>query len=231
MNKSPQEVFLVLWILDHFLLVILVIAGIATAAWLLAVRKRLNMSWYMALLLSVIHVLVGVLCVKVFARMEGANSSAMSIFGAVFFMPVFYIIGAKLFRRPLGEVCDLFAVPMIFTLFCSRFNCLKSGCCLGTIIPGTTTRWPTREAEMVFYVIFLAIMIPRILKGQTKGKVYPIYMIAYGIFRGIIECIRESRTPGIFHLTHIWCLVAIVIGLGIYWTQKAREEKQAKKRK
>ena len=196
-----------LWILDHFLLVILVIAGIATAAWLLAVRKRLNMSWYMALLLSVIHVLVGVLCVKVFARMEGANSSAMSIFG------------------------DLFAVPMIFTLFCSRFNCLKSGCCLGTIIPGTTTRWPTREAEMVFYVIFLAIMIPRILKGQTKGKVYPIYMIAYGIFRAVIECIRESRTPGIFHLTHIWCLVAIVIGLGIYWTQKAREEKQAKKRK
>ena len=43
-----------LWILDHFLLVILVIAGIATAAWLLAVRKRLDMSWYMALLLSVI---------------------------------------------------------------------------------------------------------------------------------------------------------------------------------
>ena len=220
-----------LWILDHFLLVILVVAGVATAAWLLLIRKRLNMSWYMALLLSVIHVLVGVLCVRVFARMEGANSSAMSIFGAVFFMPVFYIIGAKLFRRPLGEVCDLFAVPMIFTLFCSRFNCLKSGCCLGTIIPGTTTRWPTRELEMVFYIVFLAIMIPRILKGKTKGEVYPIYMIAYGIFRAVVECFRESRTPGIFHLTHIWCLVAIVIGLGVYWTLQTKAEKQAKKRK
>ena len=220
-----------LWILDHFLLVILVAAGVFTFAWLLLIRKRLNMSWYMALLLSVIHVLVGVLCVKVFARMEGANSSAMSIFGAVFFMPVFYIIGAKIFRRPLGEVCDLFAVPMIFTLFCSRFNCLKSGCCLGTIIPGTASRWPTRELEMVFYIIFLAIMIPKILKGKTKGEVYPIYMIAYGIFRGVIECFRESRNPGIFHLTHIWCLVAIVIGLGVYWNLKTKAAKQEKKRK
>ena len=219
------------WILDHFLMLILVAAGAVTCAWLLAVRKRLNMKWYAAVLLSVVHVLVGVLCVKVFARMEGANSSAMSIFGAVFFMPVFYILGAKLFRRPLGEVCDLFAVPMIFTLFCSRFNCLKSGCCLGTIIPGTTNRWPTREAEMIFYLIFLAIMIPRILKGKTKGKVYPIYMIAYGVFRGVVECFRESKTPGIFHLTHIWCLVAIVIGLGAYWTIKTKAEKQERKRK
>ncbi len=56
-------------------------------------------------------------------------------------------------------------------------------------------------------------------------------MIAYGVFRAIIECLRESRSPGIFHLTHIWCLVAIVIGLGVYWNQKAKAEKQEKKRK
>ena len=47
----------------------------------------------------------------------------MSIFGAVFFMPVGYYLGAKLFRRPLADVFDIFAVPMIFTLFCSRINC------------------------------------------------------------------------------------------------------------
>ena len=56
-------------------------------------------------------------------------------------------------------------------------------------------------------------------------------MIAYGIFRAVVECFRESRNPGIFHLTHIWCLVAIVIGLGVYWTLQTKAEKQAKKRK
>ena len=80
------------WILDHFLLIILLAAGAATFAWLLAMRKRLEMKWYMALLLSVLHVLAGVACVKVFARMEGAGSGAMSIFGAVLFMPVLSLI-------------------------------------------------------------------------------------------------------------------------------------------
>ena len=33
------------WILDHFLLLILIAAGAATFAWLLLMRKRLEMKW------------------------------------------------------------------------------------------------------------------------------------------------------------------------------------------
>ena len=213
------------WILDHFLLIILLAAGAATFAWLLAMRKRLQMKWYMALLLSVLHVLAGVACVKVFARMEGAGSGAMSIFGAVLFMPVLYFLGAKLFKRPMAEVFDIFAVPMIFTLLCSRINCLKSGCCLGLMIPGMDMRWPTREAEMVFYVIFLAIFIPKVWKRTSKGRVYPAYMAAYGIFRGIVECFRESSSTSFLHISHIWALLSLAIGLGILWDMQSKQKK------
>ena len=219
------------WLLEHFLLVILVAAGAATFAWLLAKRKRLNMKWYAALILAVVHVFCGVACVRIFARMEGAGSGAMSIFGAVFFMPVFYFLGAKLFKRPVAEVFDIFAVPMIFTLLCSRLNCLKSGCCLGLVIPGTTTRWPTREAEMVFYVIFLAIVIPKVCKGTSKGRVYPAYMIAYGFFRGVVECFRESSSPSFLHISHIWALLSLAIGLGIYWDMKMKQNRAKEPKK
>ncbi len=99
------------------LLLVLILAAVTTFVWLLQFQKRLRMPWWAALLLSILHVIYGVVCVRAFARLEGASSGAMSIFGAVFFMPVGYFLGAKLFRRPLADVFDIFAVPMIFTLF------------------------------------------------------------------------------------------------------------------
>ncbi len=212
------------WFSAHFLLVILLAAGAVTFAWLMQMRKRLRMSWYAALALSVVHVLAGVLCVRVFARMEGAASGSMSIFGAVFFMPLLYFLGAKLFKRSPAEVFDLFAIPMIFTLLCSRINCLKSGCCLGLPIPHTSMRWPTREAEMVFYIVFLALAVPRVWKGESKGRVYPLYMAGYGAFRAVIECFRESSSASLFHISHIWALLSFALGLAVYLEMKNRKK-------
>ena len=205
------------WLSGHALLAILTFAAVATFAWLLAVRERLKMTWYAAMILALLHVAYGVFCVRVFARMEGAGSGAMSLFGAVFFMPVGYFIGAKLSKRPMAEVFDLFAVPMIFTLMCARVNCLIAGCCQGRQITSTTTlRWPTREAELVFYAVFLAAVIPRIWRGKTRGTVYPLYLIAYGAFRAVVECFRVSSTNQVFHLSHVWALLALSLGLSIY---------------
>ena len=214
------------WLSDHFLALILLAAGAATFAWLLRLRKRLQMTWYAALILSVLHVLTGVLCVRVFARMEGAGAGSMSIFGAVFFMPLFYFLGAKLFRRPMAEVFDIFAIPMIFTLLCARINCLQSGCCLGLTIPHTALRWPTREAEMVFYVVFLALAAPRVWKGTAKGRIYPAYMAAYGAFRAVIECFRESSSASFLHISHIWALLSLALGLAICLEWNARRKKR-----
>ena len=212
------------WLSEHFLVGILFAAGAVTFGWLILMRERLQMKWYAALALSFVHVLAGVLCVRVFARMEGAGSGAMSIFGAVFFMPMFYFIGAKVFRRPMAEVFDIFAIPMIFTLLCSRINCLKAGCCLGQMIPHTSMRWPTREAEMVFYAVFLSLAVPRVWHRKSMGRIYPVYMASYGAFRAVIECFRESDSGSFLHISHIWALLSLAIGLAVYWEMKAKQK-------
>lgn len=210
---------------EHVLLVILILAGTATFLWLLQFRSRLRMTWWAALGLSVLHVLFGVLCVRVFARLEGASVGSMSIFGAVFFMPIGYFLGAKLFRRPMAEVFDIFSIPMIFTLFCSRINCLIAGCCHGLEIGHTGLRWPTRETEMLFYLVFLLLVAPKVRKGETGGRVYPIYMLAYGIFRAVNECFRySSATESIFHLSHVWALLSIAIGLSVCLVMRNRNK-------
>ena len=199
---------------QYSIYIMLSIAAIINIDWLIHVRKRINMPWYAAVLLGALHVVYGVFCVRVFARMEGAGSGSMSLFGAVFFMPVAYYLGAKLFKRPMAEVFDLFAVPMIFTLLCARCNCLIAGCCLGTFIPGMELRWPTREVEVIFYAAFLIVFIPRVLKKKTHGEVYPFYMLSYGVLRFILEFLRVTdRTESLFHLSHVWALISAGIGL------------------
>lgn len=183
------------------------------------------MPWLAALLLSLLHVAYGVFCVKAFAILEGnpASKGAMSLFGAVFFMPVAYWFGAVLTKRDKAEVFDIFSICMIFTLFCARINCLISGCCLGRLIPGLEPlRWPTREAELIFYIVFLAFLAPRVFRGKTFGQVYPFYMIVYGIVRCALECFRVSTTDNIFHLSHVWAILSFILGFVLYTEIKKR---------
>ena len=203
------------------------IAAVFTVFWIGKNRSRLSMPVWAVPIFSVLHVIIGVLFVRVFAFLESAGQSspgAMSLFGAVFFMPAAYFAGAKIFKRKTSEVFDIFSIGMILTLFCARINCLASGCCLGRVINGSEgLRWPTREAELVYYVIFLVLMIPRVRKGVTAGRVYPLYMLSYGCTRALLEIFRESSSKGIWHISHIWAFISIAIGASVYIEIKNRK--------
>lgn len=224
------------FIRSHALYFLLGVAAIFTFFWLYAFRKRLRAKWYALLIISVLHIITGVMCVKLFAFLEapdGGFVGAMSLFGAVFFMPVFYIIGAKIFKRDMRQVFDLFTVPLVFTLACARVNCLIAGCCKGQIIPfihSRTVRWPTREAELVFYTVLLTFFIIITVKDRTNGELYPIYLISYGIFRFIIEWFRVTgHTFGPFHISHLWSLLALIIGASVYFEIHNKSKKKRSK--
>lgn len=210
------------WAAENHLLLLLAAGTVFTAVWLLLMRERLHMKPYAIIIIALLHTLIGVAAVKIFAFMEtGFDAESlgnMSLFGGVFMMPLIYLLGAKLFKRPSGEVCDIFTPCMIFTVMCARVNCIISGCCIGLPIPGTDgLRYPTREAELLFYVILLLCLIPRVKNGKTKGSAYPVYMICYGAFRFVVEFFRySSSTDALFHLSHVWALISLLIGISVY---------------
>lgn len=211
---------------EHILLFLLAVSAAVTFVWLLRFRTRLRMTWYAAVALSLLHVLYGVFCVKVFAFLEsGAASdsfSKMSIFGATFFMPLGYYLGARLTKRKCADVFDIFTPCMLFTLACARVNCLFAGCCSGVPFFGTAWFWPTRELEIIFYLALIAVFVPRVLKQKTTGEVYPLYMLFYGAHRFLLEFVRVSDSDRLFHLTHLWAALSILIGLAVYLEQRAR---------
>lgn len=225
---------LLTWLSDHALILLLGCGTLFNVYWLHRCRERLHLRWPSVLLLSVLHTVLGVLSVKVFALFETGNFSNMSLFGGVFFMPLFYWGVAKLAKQKTADVFDVFTICLVFTLMCARLNCMISGCCLGAHIPieGLThLRFPTRELELLFYVILLSRLWRKVLSGSARGMIYPIYMIAYGIFRFVTETLRFSdRTDSILHVSHLWALLSLGIGISIYGELRKKEKKTGGRR-
>lgn len=225
---------LLTWLSDHALILLLGCGTLFNVYWLHRCRERLHLRWLSVLLLSVLHTVLGVLSVKVFALFETGNFSNMSLFGGVFFMPLFYWGVAKLAKQKAADVFDVFTICLVFTLMCARLNCIISGCCLGAHIPieGLThLRFPTRELELIFYVILLSRLWRKVLSGSARGMIYPIYMISYGIFRFVTETLRFSdRTDSILHVSHLWALLSLGIGISIYGELQKKEKKTGGRR-
>ena len=219
------------WGKEHALLLLLIFATGVSCVWLLLERNRLKMPWYAVFPIAVLHTLIGVFSVKAFAFLETGfdpdGLGNMSLFGGIFFMPVAYWAGAKLTKRNLADVFDVFTICMIFTVMCARITCIISGCCLGVHIWGLTgVRWPTREMEVIFYLVLLVVLGRKIWAGKTHGEIYPLYMISYGAFRFIVEFLRETSSSfGIFHLAHIWALITLGLGISIYSEINSRRKK------
>lgn len=225
---------LLTWLSDHALMLLLGCGTLFNVYWLHRCRERLHLRWLSVLLLSVLHTVLGVLSVKVFALFETGNFSNMSLFGGVFFMPLFYWGVAKLAKQKAADVFDVFTICLVFTLMCARLNCIISGCCLGAHIPieGLThLRFPTRELELLFYVLLLSRLWRKVLNRSARGMIYPIYMISYGIFRFVTETLRFSdRTNSILHISHLWALLSLGIGISIYGELRKKEKKTGGRR-
>ena len=210
------------WISGHTLTVLLAVGTVFTCLWLLRFRRPLRVSVPAAIALALVYTLYAVLAVSLFAIIERmadpASVGNMSLFGGVFLMPLAYYAAAKLSKCSVSQMFDICTVCQVFTLFCARFNCILAGCCRGMVIPGTDgLRWPTRELELVFYAVLLLVLARRVLAGKSRGLSYPIYMMAYGVFRFIVETFRESSSQSLFHIAHLWALVSLCVGASFYF--------------
>ena len=219
-----------LWLYANRLYLLLAVATVFGYFWLSQFKERLKFKEWTLLLCSVVHTVIGVLLVKLFAFLESGVRGGMSLYGAVFFLPIVYFVFAKLTKRRVSDVFDIFTVNTVVTLLCARINCILANCCIGAVIPGTSgLRWPTREAEIVFYIVLYIVLRSKVKNARYRGKIYPIYMMSYGVFRFIIEWLRESHIVfGVVHISHIWSLVAITAGACIYYTLLRKDKGAAK---
>ena len=203
-------------ILSNPLIWILLAATFLSFWWLLHFRERLGLKTAWIFVLSICHTLIGTASVKLFAALEGVPGG-MSIYGAVFFLPVFYLTVSLVLKINVSEAFDLLTIPTISTLALARINCLISGCCSGIYIEKLGIEFPVREIEIIYYFLFWNFIGIKVIKNRSEGIVYPLYLLSYGLLRFALEFVRKNDPVlGPFHLAHIWSAISALAGAAAF---------------
>ena len=141
-----------------------------------------------------------------------------SFYGAVFFVPVFFFLAAKILRESWLDLLDICAPAECVMLMIMKVQCLLSGCCAGrTLCLPWNQNWvqfPSQIAEMVNgFVIFLVLMwLAR--RGKNRGSLYGWYMVLYGSTRFVLNFFRENQSEFAMGLPAgaFWSVWAILFG-------------------
>lgn len=131
--------------------------------------------------------------------------------GAVVFILIYVFVGNVIFKDKLqmkhfGSLLTMAPPAIVGAHAFGRLGCLTAGCCYG----GITDSWiginmysdgvwakrvPTQLFEALFLFALYAVMLLLILKFKKKDTV-SIYLIAYGVWRFLIEFVRADSERG-----------------------------------
>jgi phosphatidylglycerol:prolipoprotein diacylglycerol transferase len=153
------------------------------------------------------------------------------------------IVGALLFGFIAAEVAkpilrydippnDRFAVILPFSIGIGRVGCLIAGCCRGVPWDGPWAisygdgipRHPAPLYEMLFNIAMGFVLLALCRRQVLFGRLFALYLLSYGVFRFLIEFIRDTAKPydGL-SAYQLMCIVMIVAGA---WTLIARSRHQ-----
>lgn len=211
------------------LIIALIIGTIAMAAVMLLPRRwQAGLPMWKTLLSAAVLTVLGVLGAKLMFLIESGFWAGTSFYGAVFFPPLIMVLLALLLRVPPLALLDLCAPAECVMLAILKMQCAVNGCCVGILLTitadGTYIRFPSQIIELLNALVLMVMLLWLIRKGTWQGRIYPIYMLLYGITRFILNLLRDTK-PFLLGLPagNFWSLVAIVIAL--IWLRLAHPQK------
>jgi prolipoprotein diacylglyceryltransferase len=111
---------------------------------------------------------------------------------------------------------DRFATLLCFSLAIGRLGCLAAGCCRGIAWDGPWAvhgRHPIPVYEILFLLATGFTFLFLLRRGLLFGRLFSVYLIAYGVFRFLTEPLRETpKLFGTFSGYQLLCVVMILLG-------------------
>lgn len=135
-----------------------------------------------------------------------------------------YFIFKKKLKLHFIDISSIIPCCILLAHGFGRFGCFCAGCCYG--LP-TDSAWgvvfpqlgyavyPTQLFEAVFLIVMFGICSFLYLKFKFEYN-FSVYLISYGIFRFLIEFIRDDFRGGFvpgMSPSQFWSLVMIVLGV------------------
>lgn len=164
---------------------------------------------------------------KGFSMTGGITFIGGLIGGIITFLLAFFLIGKKYGK--LGEITRIAPCCILIAHAFGRIGCFFAGCCYGKV---TDSMWgmkfpslpspvyPTMLYEAIFLFLLFGVCAFLYLKKDGKHNL-AIYLIAYGVFRFLVEFIRgDHRGDFVTGISpsQFWSILMVVAGLVLlFW--------------
>lgn len=212
---------------------VMMFVGIGTLAMLLpmaAVAWLRKVKLWKSIPVALYATLAGTLSTYFWFFVENQYIGGISFFGAVFLVPVAFLLAPKLFREDYYPLIDMFAPGICMMLAVMKLQCYTTGCCGGRTLfinaDGVPVVFPSQLAEMGNGLLIMAVLLIMAFGKRFRSKLYPYFMIFYGCTRFVLNFFREewvTNTRKIPPLGTFWSILAILIG--VIWLYILKKKK------
>jgi phosphatidylglycerol---prolipoprotein diacylglyceryl transferase len=149
-------------------------------------------------------------------------ASGKSIVGALLFGFIAVEIAKPLMRYDIPPN-DRFAIVLPFSIGIGRIGCLIAGCCRGLPHDGPLSiaygdgilRYPSQLYETVFHFAAGYALLQLWKRQIFFGRLFALYLVAYGVFRFFSEFLRETAKPYAGLSAYQLMCIAMVVAGGI----------------
>ncbi len=162
--------------------------------------------------------------------------------GAGTFIAIYFIAGHFLFpdgyhKRNFFKMANCAVSSIVVAHAFGRLGCLCAGCChgkqtdawYGIAMNGGVKYVPVQLFEAIFLFLLFAFLVWRVISKKSYNL--PIYMIAYGVWRYIIEFARGDERGEtiikIFTPSQLIAVIMVVGGIFLFLFEQYYEEKHA----
>lgn len=169
-------------------------------------------------LLAVLLTIAGTSGAYLWFFIENHWIGGTSFFGAIFVVPVVFLLIAALLREPYSQVMDLCAPAECVMLAIMKTQCLLEGCCGGRLLwttaAGTGIYFPSQIAELVNALVIFTVLMVLAYKKPKRGDLFPLYMVIYGVNRFVLNLFRGEQSDFFLGMApgNVWSLLSIAIG-------------------
>lgn len=215
---------------------LLVYLSIGTIAMLVPIMMQgawYRVNWYKRILIAVLLAFAGTLGTFMLYYIENGQFGGTSFFGAVFFVPILFFPVSKMLRISYNLLMDLCAPAECAMLAIMKVQCYLTDCCGGRrfLLDGKEFVFPSQLTELANALILGVVLLLISRKNKNQGKLFPWYMILYGVTRFVLNLLRDVADMAYLPLPlgNFWSLVSIAIGgVWLIWARRrtGKEERQ-----
>ncbi|MBE6636796.1 MAG: hypothetical protein E7618_03205 [Ruminococcaceae bacterium] len=216
------------------LLLALAIGATAMLFPIMVQAKWYKIKLWKCFVITVVLTVVGTVGTYLLFYLENSRWGGTSFYGAVFFVPVVFLLFCKLINIPYGKLMNLCAPAECVMLAIMKTRCLTAGCCSGRTLfvtaDGVEVVFPSQLVELLAALVLGGILLVLSKKDKYKAIGYPMYLILYGCVRFALNILRDEwvTTDMVLPYGNIWSLVAIAVGgLWIFLVNYTKKRKPA----